>query len=113
MTRPVLVVPLDGSELAERALPYAVRLAAARGGQLALIRVALGPPLAGFDWERQQLAAVDEAEAYLSQVADTLAVQGLPILSSDGKKLPVRTFGMCRSSRPARVSNARERCPLR
>lgn len=27
-----LLVPLDGSELAERALPYAVRLAAERGG---------------------------------------------------------------------------------
>jgi nucleotide-binding universal stress UspA family protein len=79
MSRPVFVVPLDGSELAERALPYAVRLAAARGGQLALIRVALGPPPSGFDWERQQVAVVDEAEAYLSRVADTLAVDRLPI----------------------------------
>src|SRR5919197_1961604 len=79
MPRPLLVVPLDGSELAERALPYAVRLAAARGGQLALVRVALGPPPSGFDWEDQQVAAVDEAEAYLSRVADTLAVDRLPI----------------------------------
>ena len=79
MPRPLLVVPLDGSELAERALPYAVRLAAARGGQLALVRVALGPPPSGFDWEDQQVAAVDEAEAYVSRVADKLAVTELPI----------------------------------
>jgi len=37
-----LVVPLDGSELAERALPYAVRLAK-EGGRLVLVRAAIGP----------------------------------------------------------------------
>jgi len=38
------IVPLDGSQEAERALPYAVHLALASGGRLALVRVALGPP---------------------------------------------------------------------
>jgi nucleotide-binding universal stress UspA family protein len=33
-----LIVPLDGSELAERALPYAAQLAAASGARLALVR---------------------------------------------------------------------------
>ena len=60
-----VVVPLDGSELAERALPYAVRFAAERGGRLVLVRAALGPPPSGLDWERQQLAAMAEANAYL------------------------------------------------
>jgi nucleotide-binding universal stress UspA family protein len=75
----ILVVPLDGSALAERALPYAVRLARARGGRLVLVRVALAPPPTGFDWERQQLAEVEEARRYLSGVAEKLSTLGLPI----------------------------------
>src|SRR5438874_2305555 len=70
-----IIVPLDGSEQAERALPYAVRLALAGSGRLALVRVALAPPPSGFDWERQQLAALQEAEAYLADVASKLATR--------------------------------------
>jgi nucleotide-binding universal stress UspA family protein len=70
-----LVVPLDGSELAERALPYAVRFAAERSGRLVLVRAALGPPPSGLDWERQQLAAMEEATAYLAGVAETVATR--------------------------------------
>jgi nucleotide-binding universal stress UspA family protein len=70
-----LVVPLDGSELAERALPYAVRFAAERGGRLVLVRAVLGPPPSGLDWERQQLAVVEEATAYLSGVAEKVATR--------------------------------------
>ncbi|HEY8742958.1 MAG TPA: universal stress protein [Chloroflexota bacterium] len=70
-----LVVPLDGSELAERALPYAVRFAAERGGRLVLVRAALGPPPSGLDWERQQLAVMDEATAYLASVAEKVATR--------------------------------------
>jgi nucleotide-binding universal stress UspA family protein len=68
-----ILVPLDGSELAERALPYAVRLAAERGGRLVLTRAALAPPPSGLDWERQQLTVMDEANAYLSDVAQKVA----------------------------------------
>jgi nucleotide-binding universal stress UspA family protein len=68
-----LVVPLDGSELAERALPYAVRFAAERSGRLVLVRAALGPPPSGLDWERQQLTALAEANAYLAGVAEKVA----------------------------------------
>src|SRR5919202_1505818 len=67
-----LVVPLDGSELAERTLPYATQVARARNGQLILVRVALGPPPSGFDWEHHQLAAVNEAEAYLAGIGEQL-----------------------------------------
>jgi nucleotide-binding universal stress UspA family protein len=70
-----LLVPLDGSELAELALPYAVRFAADRGGRLVLTRAALAPPPSGLDWERQQLAAMDEATAYLAGVAEKLATR--------------------------------------
>jgi nucleotide-binding universal stress UspA family protein len=70
-----ILVPLDGSDLAERALPYAVRLAAAGNGGLVLVRVALAPApvrLDGADWEQQQLDAVKEAEAYLTTVGAKL-----------------------------------------
>src|SRR5579864_3418710 len=76
-----LMVPLDGSELAERALPYAVRLAVASGARIALVRVALGPPPTGYDWERQQLDALSDAESYLREVADKVAT-----------RVPVRTL---------------------
>ncbi|MBV9175001.1 MAG: universal stress protein [Chloroflexi bacterium] len=67
-----LLVPLDGSELAERALPYAVRLADANRGQLILLRVALAPAPATIDgagWEQSQVQAVQEAEEYLRDVS--------------------------------------------
>jgi len=70
-----LVVPLDGSELAERALPYAVHFAAERGGRLVLVRAALGPPPSGLDWERQQVAAIDDATNYLAGVATKVATR--------------------------------------
>jgi nucleotide-binding universal stress UspA family protein len=79
-----VVVPLDGSELAERALPYAVRFAAERGGRLVLVRVALGPPPTGLDWGRQHLAAMPEAKAYLAGVAKKVAM-----------RVPVRTAPVC------------------
>lgn len=71
-----IVVPLDGSELAERALPYAVQLARAADGTLTLVRVAIAPPparLDGADWEQAQAQAVQEGETYLAAVAEKLA----------------------------------------
>lgn len=79
-----VLVPLDGSELAERALPYAVRLASAAHGELILLRVALASPstrIDGADWESEQVEAVEEAEAYLLNVADTLDAS-LPVKTS-------------------------------
>jgi nucleotide-binding universal stress UspA family protein len=76
-----LIVPLDGSEQAERSLPYAVRLAESGGGRLVLVRTALGPPPSGQDWESQQTAAIDEANAYLVDVARKLATR-VPVASA-------------------------------
>jgi nucleotide-binding universal stress UspA family protein len=39
------------------------------------VRAALGPPPSGLDWERQQTAAMDEAHAYLANVALTIATR--------------------------------------
>jgi len=76
-----LIVPLDGSEQAERALPYAVRLAVAHAGRVVLVRAALGPPPSGQDWEHQQTAAVAEANVYLNDVARKVATR-LPVATS-------------------------------
>jgi nucleotide-binding universal stress UspA family protein/CheY-like chemotaxis protein len=81
MFRNTLMVPLDGSEQAERALPYAVRLAAASGARLALVRVALGPPAGGPDWQRRQLPAVEDARDYLLEVAQRLG-EGLQVTTA-------------------------------
>jgi nucleotide-binding universal stress UspA family protein len=67
-----LAVPLDGSELAERALPYAIKLASARGGRLVLVRIALGPLPSGANWEQQQLDAVTEAQGYLAGISERM-----------------------------------------
>jgi nucleotide-binding universal stress UspA family protein len=72
------VVPLDGSALAERAVPYAVRLAQARQGRLILMRAALAAPprtLDGSDWEREQAESITEAERYLSEMAESISSQ--------------------------------------
>ena len=60
-----ILVPLDGSELAERAVPYARRLAGVVG-RLVLVRA-----IQGDDRE-----ALDEAETYLSAFADRLQQDG-------------------------------------
>jgi nucleotide-binding universal stress UspA family protein len=70
-----LLVPLDGSDLAERALPYATALASDAGGQIVLTRVALAPApttLDGAALEQDQYRVVEEAEQYLANVAQKL-----------------------------------------
>lgn len=73
-----LVVPLDGSHLGERSLPYAIRLAQAAGGRLVLTRAALAPPprsLDGSEWEVQQTDAIAEATEYLREMAESVSGQ--------------------------------------
>jgi nucleotide-binding universal stress UspA family protein len=78
-----LLVPLDGSELAERALPYATALAAATGGRVVLLRAALAPApstLDGANWAQEQAQAIADAEHYLAQVTSKI-----------GSRVPVET----------------------
>jgi nucleotide-binding universal stress UspA family protein len=73
-----ILVPLDGSALAETALPAAVSLAEASGAALLLLRAAEAPALAVGDPTDRQIKVVREAEEYLETVkarvqADTRA----------------------------------------
>ncbi|HKO24584.1 MAG TPA: universal stress protein [Chloroflexota bacterium] len=80
-----IMVPLDGSELAERALACAEQLACATGATLHLVRVA-GPVFAGdagadkdADYADFLLTEMRDADAYLEQVRARLATTGLTV----------------------------------
>ena len=70
-----LIVPLDGSPLAEQALPFAEALAQRAQSRLVLTRAIDGD--ANDDPNERQLAEQAEAEAYLQAVAQGLAARGL------------------------------------
>lgn len=79
-----ILVPLDGSERAERALEVAAPLVRALEGSLILVRVVQPPlqPATAFVPALEAAAGilsdeVDEAAAYLAQVAQRLETEGL------------------------------------
>lgn len=74
-----IVVPLDGSQLAERALPYAERLARATAGQVMLVRAAELFLPAGEECIESEHPFVAEARAYLQRVAEKLRGAGVPV----------------------------------
>lgn len=84
-----ILVPLDGSELAERALPLATALAGCDGGETHLLRVspsfwtapyiAYGPDAFYLDGDQISLLtseAEEECRAYLDRVATRLRAEG-------------------------------------
>jgi nucleotide-binding universal stress UspA family protein len=71
-----ILVPLDGSALAERALTYATALADQTGARLVLLRAAISHTLPGVDSRERQHGAVQEAEVYLQDVAKRLGQRG-------------------------------------
>lgn len=73
----VVLAPLDGSALAERALPYAVAYARLRGCVLRLAQAVFVRPLPGLDATSEQLELTTGAERYLQAVADRLAAEGV------------------------------------
>ena len=67
-----ILVPLDGSALAEAALPRALDLAEVSGGHLLLLRAAHASTLPGIDPTEAQVRVVREAETYLTGVETRL-----------------------------------------
>ncbi len=72
-----LLVPLDGSTLAEGALPRAAELAIASGARMLLLRATLAHAYPGSDPIAAQLAVIKEAEIYLAVVAARMKVLGV------------------------------------
>jgi nucleotide-binding universal stress UspA family protein len=77
-----ILVPLDGSEFGERALPLALGIAQAMDAYLVLVRAASAAALAGVDATQAGCQAAGEAESYLAQVADQLAILGIPTVTA-------------------------------
>lgn len=78
-----IMVPLDGSSLAEAVLPLAGVIARASGAELVALRaVQTGPHI---DVEREaeaQIKVVEEAEAYLGEIAQHAELTGLEVVVS-------------------------------
>jgi len=72
-----LLVPLDGSPLAEAILPVAEEWAKEDGAEVILLRAFLARPRLGADDSELQVRAVDEGEAYLKANAERLERRGL------------------------------------
>lgn len=70
-----ILVPLDGSPLAEAALPKARALAGAHA-TVTLLRAAEARTFPGVDPTEAQISAVEEAEGYLARVLDQLRQDG-------------------------------------
>jgi nucleotide-binding universal stress UspA family protein len=84
-----VLVPLDGSEVSEASLPWAVKLARDRGLTLTLCRVADYPHFGAGSWPEEAMdfetydqvlvAEQEEAELYLNGVRKRLAETGLTV----------------------------------
>ena len=74
-----ILVPLDGSPLAEAILPEVVELATLHCAEVMLLRVALVHAFPGVDQTDAQVRAVEEAETYLADVERRLAAQRITV----------------------------------
>lgn len=72
-----ILVPLDGSALAEAALPRALELAQDSGAKVELLRAVEASTLPGVDPTEAQIKVVQEGETYLADVAARLRAGGV------------------------------------
>jgi nucleotide-binding universal stress UspA family protein len=72
-----ILVPLDGSTLAEGVLPHVQALVKSLGAELVLLRVAFTHVFPGADPIQSQVTAVQEAEDYVSGLAKRLQEEGV------------------------------------
>jgi nucleotide-binding universal stress UspA family protein len=72
-----ILVPLDGSTLAEGVLPHVQALAKSLGAELVLLRVAFTHVFPGADPIQAQVTAVQEAEDYVSGLTRRLQEEGV------------------------------------
>jgi len=76
-----ILVPLDGSKVAESILPYVEDLASTHKARIVLLRVALAHALPGQDEVKAEVEAVREAEEYLKGVEEALRKKGFDVES--------------------------------
>ena len=74
-----ILVPLDGSECAEKVLPKVEELATELKASIALLRVAYAHTFPGGDPTEAEVKVVREAEEYLRKIEDRLKAKGLKV----------------------------------
>jgi nucleotide-binding universal stress UspA family protein len=72
-----VLIPLDGSTLAEQALTHTLELTSGREPTLVLLRAAAASSWPGTDPTDEQVRVVHEAEDYLAAVKADLAARGI------------------------------------
>lgn len=86
-----ILVPLDGSPLAEAALPHAETIAKSEGAEIVLLRVPMVPAIELFN--REPLLAVKihdeeqaEAERYINKISNEITKLHIPVsaITQDG-----------------------------
>jgi nucleotide-binding universal stress UspA family protein len=77
MKKERILVPLDGSALAESAIATAVEMVRPGAATLVLVRAAEAHTFPGADPTEAQVKVVQEAETYLAGVTERLKKQGL------------------------------------
>ena len=73
-----ILVPLDGSPLAEAALPFATAVGARAGASLTLVRAAMYRTLFS-DVAAEQVRVIRSGEDYLARTAAALTTKGVPV----------------------------------
>ena len=74
-----ILVPLDGSPVAEAVLPQVQELVKALGAELFLMRAAYAHVFPGVDPTEGEVEVVQKAEAYLADVAGRLGREGIRV----------------------------------
>lgn len=74
-----ILVPLDGSQLSEQALPVAISLASASGAKLLLVRAAWTPRVSDLSPEDTEIHSIAVAEDYLDALKTRLEAEGLTV----------------------------------
>ncbi len=74
-----ILVPLDGSPLAEAILPQVVELAQALGAELLLLRVAIAHVFPGVDPTEEEVRVVHDAEEHVEALGSELAKKGVHV----------------------------------
>lgn len=74
-----ILVPLDGSEMAEDILCQVEDLAKTHDGEIMLLRVAFFHPFPGANRKKQEEQCIERAQDYLDKVAADLEKKGLKV----------------------------------
>ena len=74
-----ILVPLDGSPLAEAILPQVTELTTPLRAEVLLLRVALAHVFPGVDRTEEEVRVIHEAEEYVAALAGKLAGEGIHV----------------------------------